>query len=345
MSSKGRKPTPEEIAEGRRWMQQEHERAKQWRAQQEERYGKPGQRASHIGEGDVDTTPMVPLDQEVQAIWERIQKLKMAGPKKKAPPGFYKQERKPPTCPTCRDTRVQPEAVEIRDGAHIRITHPPCPDCAPQHLQKRLDEAWPLPDRLADEGHQKLMALRGEVGSLLFRVLRGVTTWPEQGAFVVLAGVKAPAYGSGKSHALARLWQMAHEDGVPVVYTTAPELQKRLTSFDTHDPDGNELPGAVTYRQHLADLAAARVLLIDEATRATSGGWVETQIAFQVIDRALQERRIVVLATNSFNDLHPALQDRAHDRAHGAIIVDLSDIPSFRRRDDQPDTPDWVPEG
>ena len=80
----------------------------------------------------------------------------------------------------------------------------------------------------------------------------------------------------------------------------------------------------------LKDLRRANILLIDEADRMKKEGWAERNL-FKIVNASLSNDNIVVMATNSLQNLPPPIQDRAHDSEEGAIIIDLSDVPSYRR--------------
>ena len=154
------------------------------------------------------------------------------------------------------------------------------------------------------------------------------------GILVVLAGISSPAYGTGKTHALARIFSAAWQAGKIAIYTTGPELEERFTNFQRYrtNSDGQRewLDDESIYSQSLKDLRRANILLIDEADRMKKEGWAERNL-FKIVNASLSNDNIVVMATNSLQNLPPPIQDRAHDSEEGAIIIDLSDVPSYRR--------------
>ena len=200
----------------------------------------------------------------------------------------------------------------------------PCPTCSWVFLKKAFDERWPLAPKIRRMSQTPLRSRQFPAVKQLLRACHRLTkTWPA-GALVMFVGHTKPAYGTGKTHALARIWRAAWQAQKTAIFTTAPELEKKFTSFKEEEE----------YEQTLAQLYEVDVLLVDEAHRMThqdGNSWVERHL-FSVVDHLLKNDRIVVLAANSLMDVHPAIVDRAYDNEEGALIVDLSEVKSYRKR-------------
>lgn len=226
-------------------------------------------------------------------------------------------------CDKCKDTgRLQ---ITIPDEIIPRYIW--CSNCSLERKKKIFERNWSLTPWMLELSQKPLHSFtqpRDEPFNEALRTCKNLASRKFPPALVLLTGNSRPAYGTGKSHLLARLWAAAWKAGMTCILTSSPQLERKFTQFDDKEK-----------RTRIFNmLYNVDVLLIDEAHRITikdGNGWAERHL-FTLINHLLENNKTIVLASNSLSGIHPGIVNRAEDNRQGGKIIDLSDVCSYRER-------------
>jgi DNA replication protein DnaC len=130
----------------------------------------------------------------------------------------------------------------------------------------------------------------------------------EQGAWLVIQGKET---GTGKTHLLAAIANVAIKRGVPTLYTYTTELLDHLRAGYRHeDSEGDDTGG---FEERWGRVKAVRLLLIDDFGVQVEKPWVRERFE-ALFDARLREGLPTAITTNLVGDDWMRLSDRIRDR-------------------------------